>query len=69
MAEKTIAEIAAEAVEGTLEKGQSVATDGMSKTRANLRDAYAVMTAEADRAAARTGRRPLLRGINLSVVE
>jgi hypothetical protein len=69
MAEETIAEIAAEAVEATLGEGQSVAMDGMSKTRANLRDAYEVMTAEASRTAARTGRRPLFRSINLSVVE
>lgn len=69
MADETIAEIAQASVEKTLTSGQSFTVDGMSKSRAALRDAHFVLTEEEKRTATRAGRRPLFRGLNLSGVE
>jgi len=63
-----IKDIAQGSVEDTLANGQSVSVENMSKSNASLREAHAIMVHEDDRAARKTGRRPLFRGINLSGV-
>ena len=66
--DKTIQEQAQESVESTLASGQSVSVDGMSVSKASLKDAHSIMVHEDDRQARRSGRRPLFRGLNISGV-
>jgi hypothetical protein len=59
---------AKESIESTLEGGQSISQGDMSVSKASLRDAHAVLVEEDTRRAARSGRRPMFRGINMSGV-
>ena len=68
MPDETIKEKAEASVEAVLDEGQSVTQGDMSVSRANLRDAHAILTMEDDRTARRTGRRPLFRNIDISGV-
>ncbi len=69
MTEKDIRTKAQESVEATLEGGQSVSQGDMSVSKASLKSAHDIMVEEDDRAARRSGRRPLFRGINISGVQ
>jgi len=68
MADETISDKAKTAVEKTLDSGQSFTLGDMSVSQPAVAASHDVYKDELDRAARKSGRRPLFRGINLSGV-
>lgn len=66
---KSVEELADQAIEQVLGSGQSVSIDGVTVSKASLRDAIYVRNQERQEAARRSGMRPLFRGINMSGVQ
>lgn len=64
----TTATVASAAVDSALSKGQSSSIGDISHSKTPASSAYSILEKERDRAAQVSGRRPLFRGINLSVM-
>jgi len=62
---ETIEKKAKESINEAFESGQSVSVEGMSRSAVSVKDAHQILVHEESRTAAKTGRRPLFRGINL----
>lgn len=65
MSETTTKEKAEAALDSALESGVAISEGNLSVTRAGVNDAIRAIDHEEKKAAERTGRRPLFRGINL----
>jgi hypothetical protein len=55
-------------LQSALDSGQSISEGNLSVQKTPARDAYDILRMESDRAAQKTGRRPLFRGINMGTL-
>lgn len=66
MTETAIETKAKSAIESVLDGGQSITQGDLQVSRASIAATHAILVHEEQRAAAKSGRRPLFRGFNIS---